>query len=504
MLPARVGQLAHPIPFPADDLRGRSVHMLGIGGAGMSALARLLASYAGTSRVSGCDAVATPVTEALIGEGIEVGFDDRVPSLPDDCEMVVASAAIRADHPRVLEAQRLGLPVLTYAEALGRVMRPATGIAIAGTHGKSTTSAMLGATLARVGLDPSVIVGANVPDFARESGGGGFRLGAPSVPVGSMRGQPGFLIVEACEFNRSFHNLRPRIAAITGVEADHLDVYGSLDAVIEAFREFATLLPGAGESGKLLIGHENAHRRDVTRGLDCHVETIGFSPESDWSIVVRGREVELLKHGSPLCAFEPPMPGEHNARNAATAVALSVMVGADPAGAADAVAAFGGVERRFQNLGTRDLGSGSVRVYDDYGHHPTEVDATIRAVRRHERIDDAEGRLICVFQPHQHSRTRFLMDEFASAFEGADLVLVPEIYFVRDSEAEKQRVSSADLVQRLTERGVEARHLHPFEKIVRELESEARGGDVVLVMGAGPVWQIGHAFAGLRSGAVGA
>ena len=186
------------------------------------------------------------------------------------------------------------------------------------------------------------------------------------------------------------------------------------------------------------------------------------------------------------------IPGAHNAMNAATAAALARHLGAQPDVIERSLSCFRGVERRTQFLGV----TRGVRVWDDYGHHPTEVRATLDALRSFERLDGkaTNGKLVCVFQPHQHSRTRFLLDEFASAFEHADVVIVPTIYFVRDTEAEKQRVSSADLVDRLRARGKRAMHLHPFEAIVEQLENVCGEGDTLVVMGAGPVWKVAHDF----------
>jgi UDP-N-acetylmuramate--alanine ligase len=313
-----------------------------------------------------------------------------------------------------------------------------------------------------------------------------------------MSAQPGLLVAEACEFNRSFHNYRPTISAITSVEADHLDVYGSLEAVVEAFREFAALLPVAAEGGVLLIGHQDAHRREVTAGLMCDVQTIGFSPEADWHVQYepQTRKTTLHRRSSGfLTAWTTSLPGAHNAMNAATAAAIASLLGADADRVAESIAAFRGLHRRSQFLGERALPSGgAVRVYDDYGHHPTEIDATLRALRDFEKPQDRGGRLVCVFQPHQHSRTRFLLDEFASAFSSADVVIVPHIYFVRDSQAEKQKVSAGDLVDKLRHRGVQAMHLYPFEAIIEQLQVICRPGDLLVVMGAGPVDQVARGF----------
>ena len=461
----------------------------------MSGLAREFITRG--AEVSGVDAIRSATTDALTHEGVRIGLDDACATLPDECDLVVVSAAIARGHPLVSAAAQRGAPVWTYAQALGACMKGRTGVAVAGTHGKSTTAAMLAVALAGAGLDPSVIVGADVPQLARcGEGAVGHRIGSPTIPAGPRAGAPGVFIAEACEFNRSFHHLGPTLASIGSVEADHLDVYGSLDAVIEAYAQFARLIPPAAQGGALLIGHDGAHRREVTAGLACAVETIGFSPDADWRIETGdGRRVTLGRAGARVLGWTSPLPGEHNISNAAIAGALALTLGASADGVGGALTGFRGVRRRCELLGDRALAAGgAVRVYDDYGHHPTEVDATLRAIRAHERIGETGGRLVCVFQPHQHSRTRFLLDEFARSFSTADLVIVPHIYFVRDSENEKTLVSAADLVDRLRARGVAAMHVYPFEAIVEQLETACRPGDTLVVMGAGPVWKVARSF----------
>ncbi len=489
-------------PPRALDVTGTHCYLIGIGGCGMSGLARLLRARGAV--VSGSDKERSETTDALAAEKIGVGFDQTRPWLPEACDLVVCSAAIKPDHPQFAEAERRGIPTLMYAEALGQCMVGRTGVAVAGTHGKSTTTAMLGAALVDAGLDPGVIVGATCAQLSSgclgvasgASAPTGFRLGAPRIPSGSLAGQPGILVAEACEFNRSFHYFRPAIASISSVEADHLDVYGTLDAVVESFHEFARLLPKDAEGGRLLIAHDGAHRREVTAGLACRVQTIGFSPEADYVVRfdVATRRVEVLHEQRPLASWINRLPGAHNAVNAATALVLATWLGAEATAASRSLEAFSGVDRRLQLLGERPVGAGTVRVFDDYGHHPTEIDSTLRALRESEQPEARAGRLICVFQPHQHSRTRHLLDEFASSFSHADVVIVPHIYFVRDSLEEKHKVTAGDLVDRLREKGVRAMHLYPFEAIVEQLENLCRPGDVVVVMGAGPVWQVGKAY----------
>ncbi len=508
-------------PDQPFEITGRHVSMLGIGGCGMSGLAQML--HARGAIVSGSDQAPSPVTERLGAAGIHITFDQAAGQLPEACDLVIASAALRHDHPEMLAATTRGLPTLTYAEALGRCMLGRTSVCLAGTHGKSSITAMLGTALTDAGLDPTVIVGATCEQlplgcFGAVSthpahqggttlyeGGGlssprtGFRLGADTIPIGPFAGRPGLLLAESCEFNRSFHNHRPTLAAISSVEADHLDIYGSLEAVIKSFAEFAKLVPPAAEGGYLLIADEGAHRRQITAGLACQVETIGFSPAADWVVWVdsRSREVALTYRRELAARWTMRLPGVHNAMNAATACVLALRLGADAGRVARSLSAFRGVDRRTQLLGDRPVPGGAVRVYDDYGHHPTEIDATLRALRDFERPQDRGGRLICVFQPHQHSRTRFLLEEFAQAFSQADIVIVPHIYFVRDSEIEKTKVSAADLVDRLRKRGVRAMHLYPFEAIVEQLENLCQPNDLLVVMGAGPVWQVGHAYMGI-------
>lgn len=458
----------------------------------MSGLALMLKQLG--ANCSGSDSVGSDLIESLQAGGIPVRLVQTSGFIPEQCDLVIASAAIKPDHPELLAATNRNIPIWTYAEALGQVQADKTGVSIAGTHGKSTTTAMLAHVLIQSGLDPSFIVGATCAQI-----GGGSRTGAPTIPgKGVMAGKPGTLLAEACEFNRSFHHHRPTIGLINNIEEDHLDIYGSLDEIITAFAGFAKLIPTIEQGGRLLISHDGAHRMKITPGLKCKVETFGFHPEADYQIVydaaVRpGGRVGVLQDGIWLGQWTIQMPGAHNALNSAAAAILAHYIGADWEQIAPALASFRGVDRRMQRLGTRRINGGEVNVYDDYGHHPTEIENTLRALRAAE-CPPPGGRLICVFQPHQHSRTRFLLEQFAQSFSSADVVIVPHIYFVRDSEVEKAKVSAADLVDRLRSRGVQAMHLYPFEAIVDHLEAICRPGDLLVIMGAGPVWKVAKGF----------
>ncbi|MFO0874725.1 MAG: UDP-N-acetylmuramate--L-alanine ligase [Phycisphaerales bacterium] len=462
---------------------GKHIHFVGIGGSGMCGLARMLRSRGAI--VGGSDVAESEATSALVEEGIAVRLEQSSGWLPDQCDLVIASAAIKPEHPELMAAQRRGVQAISYAEGLGLAQRGRTTVCISGTHGKSTTTALLSHVLLACGLDPSFIVGAVCPQI-----GGGSRTGAATIPMGPRRGEPGVLVCEACEFNRSFHQHQPSVALINNIEEDHLDCYRGIEEIVGAFHEFARLVPAAAVDGRLLIAHDGAHRREVTAGLACAVATFGFNPAADYHVVydAAARTTAVRHRQRELGRWSMPLPGEHNALNSAAAAILASWLGADWPTIGAAIGSFAGLDRRSQRLGVRHVPGGSVVVYDDYGHHPTECEKTLRAIRTMEN----PRRLICVFQPHQHSRTRFLLEQFAQSFSVCDVVIVPHIYFVRDSEAEKTKVSATDLVDRLRRRGVTAMHLYPFEAIVEQLEVICRDGDLVVVMGAGPVWQVGR------------
>ena len=477
--PASVRRAHGDLPSHLLPLVGNRMHFVGIGGCGMSGLAMMLARRG--ARVTGSDQSCGQTVAALGRAGIHVRVGEALPQLPPGTDLLVHSAAIKGDHPEIRAANALGIETISYAECLGLLQSSSTGVSIAGTHGKSTTTAMTSWVALDCGLDPGVIVGATCDQI-----GGGWRVGADRIPYGPYEGRPGVLVCEACEFNRSFHHHRPTIGLINNVEEDHLDYYGSLADIIASFRDFALVLPSAAEGGRLLIAEDGAHRREVTAGLKCEVSTFGFSPAADYQVVydpVRHR-VGILRDGCWVAGWNNMMPGSHNALNSAAAAIINHWLGAEWDAIVRALDSFAGLGRRQQWLGDRVLpAGGSVRVFDDYGHHPTECEKTLRALRAaHE-----PGRLICVFEPHQHSRTRFLLEQFASSFAHADEVIVPNIYFVRDSEVEKARVSAQDLVDRLNEKGTCARHIGDFHEIVRYLENHCRAGDLVVTMGAGKV-----------------
>lgn len=448
---------------------GKRVHFTGIGGCGMSGLARMLLDSGAV--VSGSEPKPNEQTFELARRGAKISRDQVGELLSPDIDLVVRTAAIADTNREYVAARAYGLKTIKYAELLGQVMQERFGVAIAGTHGKSTTTAMTAFALSRCGADPSWVVGGTVPQL-----GGGSHSGAGRA-----------FVAEACEFDRSFHNLHPRVAAITNIEEDHLDCYKDLEEIIRSFRTFARLVPS---DGLLVVNGADPNVREALLDVSTPTQTIAVGREATWSTRVLGTENgcfrgEVSYERMPVATLRLSVAGEHNLFNATLAVALCAACGVDPAKAADAVGQFTGVDRRMTEMGW--FNDGAV-VVDDYGHHPTEIRATLAAVRGKY----SPKRLFCVFQPHQHSRTRFLLEDFAESFALADETIVPDIYFVRDSEAERGRVSSEDLVGRIVANGQKARHLREFPAIIDYLRQKAGPGDLVVTMGAGNVWEIGR------------
>ena len=455
--------MSRPAP---SKFAGRRIHLTGIGGTGMSGLARVLLD-AGAA-VTGTDPTANAQTAALSAAGVEIRRCQDGSLVGPGLDLLVHTAAVHEDNEDVRTARKHGRRVAVYAEILGEVMAERLGVAVAGTHGKSTTSAMLAHALLTCGADPSFVIGGTVPQL-----GGGSRSGGGRA-----------FVAEACEFNRSFHRLHPTVAVITNVEEDHLDYYRDLAEIVEAFRIFAAeIRPG----GAVIVNADDANTRRAVDGLPA-VQTVGESAGCDWKLenvrLEDGRFVcDVVRAGRPPVSLRPALPGRHNLSNAAIALAAAVFCGLGAAEAAAALATFHGVDRRMTEIGT----VGGATVVDDYGHHPTEVRATLAALRQRYR----PRRLTCVFQPHQHSRTRDLMDAFAASFADADAVVLPPIYAARDSDDDKRAVTSEILAAKINAVGPEkAVALPTFDAVAEHLREMLAEGDLIVTMGAGDVWKV--------------
>ena len=397
------------------EARPGAAHLVGIGGIGLSGLARLLAARGYT--VTGSDLKPNAQTADLEPLGVKVSIGHAASNLPANATIVVRSAAVGDDNPEIAAARERGVPTCFHAEMLGRLMAERSGIAVAGCHGKTTTTALISYILSRAGFEPSFLCGGVIPQLGTNAAGGSGK----------------HFVAEACEFNRSFLKLAPQCAVITNIEEDHLDYYKDLDEIAAAFREFAALVGG---KGIVIGGVDSPPVAELISTLKGRGESYSVERDADWcakKIAVENGvwRFDVLKYGKAFGAFSLAVPGIHNVSNALAAIAACTWAGVGRELIDLALTEFTGAERRFQVLGERN---GAV-VIDDYGHHPTEIQATLRAVK--ERYPDRK--IWCVFQPHQYSRTRIFLKEFARSFGDAQLVLLPEIYEARDADAAIQR-----------------------------------------------------------------
>ena len=440
------------------------VHFVGIGGAGMSGIAMVLAKLG--VRVTGSDLKTSRYTRHLDEAGIEVAIGHEAGNL-GDAALVVISSAIPAGNPELRAAQVAGLPVLRRAEMLARVMTMRRGIAVAGTHGKTTTSSMISHVLYQCGLDPTFLVGGELNDIGSNAG----------------VGQGAWLVAEADESDGSLLYLRPEVAIVANVELDHHANYGCLDEVQDVFRRFVALLPDhgllvlvAGSGGEGLAEHTRASVVRVGIGAgDLRAEVTRVDD--------RGSEFGLLDGGEELARVTLRVPGEHNVLNALTALAVLRHAGVTPAAAAPHLATFSGAARRFQETGRH----GGVLIVDDYAHHPTEIAATHTAANQGDH-----GRVIAVFQPHLFSRTRYLQREFGRALTLADEAIVTDIFPARE-EPEPGVTGKLIVDAYLAERpGGPVSYLPRLHDVVRYLAPRVRPGDLVLTMGAGDVFRAGE------------
>jgi UDP-N-acetylmuramate--alanine ligase len=453
------------------------VHFIGIAGAGMSTLAELLAG-AGVA-VTGCDLRPGSIGATLAARGVAV-HEGHDPTHVADAVAVVVTSAVQHDHEEVAAARARGIPVLKRAQALAAIVnRGSTLLAVAGTHGKSTTTAAATAILAEAGLDPTGLVGGRVPAW-----GSGLRAGS------------GLFVVEADEYDRSFLALRPHAAVVTSVEADHLDIYGDLAAVEAAFVEFLSLVrPG----GLIAACGDDAGARRVAREAP-HTEAVllyGTGDDADLrAINVRqaGRVMsfDVVDRGERLGSIALPAPGMHNVRNALGALAVARHAGATFTAAQTALGSFSGVARRFEELGN----ARRITVIDDYAHHPTEIAATLAAARRMY-----EGRrIIAAFQPHLYSRTRDLAHDFGRALAAADVVWVTDVYAARETPI--PGVSGELVASAARAAGATAvAYVSTLEQLRAELLEGLRADDVLIAMGAGDIDDMARTLlAGLRAG----
>jgi len=444
------------------------VHFVGIGGIGMSGVAEVLLNlgYA----VTGSDLHESEVTERLRRLGAQVFVGHQEDNLAANPSVVVISTAVKYSNPEVLEARRRHIPVVPRAEMLAELMRMKYGVAVAGSHGKTTTTSMIAAVLSTAGLDPTMVIGGRV-----------HMLG-----TNAKMGQGDILVAEADESDGSFLLLSPTIAVVTNIDREHMDFYQTMEKLSEGFLYFINKIPFYGlavlcmDNGNVQALVPKVRKRFATYGLSLDAD---FSAQ-DLQLKPAGVEFTALHHGKPLGPVRLHLPGRHSATNALAAVAVGHELEIPFSRVAEALGDFTGIHRRFEIKGEPQ----GITIIDDYGHHPAEIQATLEAIR-----DSWKRPLIVIFQPHRFSRTRDLFDDFLTAFEGADRLVLTEVYAAGENPIEG--VTSEALYQGIKRKGhMEVEFIPDKGQIVEQLAGKLNPGDIVLTLGAGDIYKVGEAL----------
>ena len=451
-----------------DLSKYKKIHCIGIGGIGLSAVAEIFMSRG--YEVSGSDMRESDITEKLLDNGARIYLGHRAKNV-EDADLVVYTVAVGDDNPELARARELGIPTITRAQALGALMEEYEhSIAISGTHGKTTTTSMISLILKHANRQPTILVGGNLDEING------------NVYVGDRN----FFVTEACEYRDSFLELRPSVEIILNIDSDHLDYFKDVEHIARSFEKFAHLVP---PNGTVIAYDGNAFVKSVIEGIPNAV-TFGLNSGSDYyasniSFSNNGMPQFDVNHdGQVLCRIELSIPGEHNILNALAAFACCYILGVDPAVIVSTLNEFKGTHRRFDVLGRTQ---NNVGVIDDYAHHPTEIKATLAAIKkmRHEE-------LWCIFQPHTYTRTLALLDDFASAFDDADKIVLAEIYPAREKNIHK--ISSTLLMDKIKEHdsSKEVYYFKDFDEIAAFVYANAQPGDMALTMGAGDIYKVGE------------
>ena len=439
------------------------IHFVGIGGIGMSGIAEVLLNLG--YKISGSDLKSSSVTERLASMGAQI-FVGHVADNATGADVVVTSSAIVRDNPEVAEASRLHIPVIQRAEMLAELMRLKYGIAIAGMHGKTTTTSMVAAVLAAGGLDPTVVVGGRV-----DAMGSNARLGKSH-----------YLVAEADESDRSFLKLSPILSVVTNIDREHMDCYRDMQDVEDTFVDFMNRVPFY---GMVVACADDASLRALLPRVKRRVVTYGTRQDADFRVqpspaspkALGMNQFHVQYKNQDLGEFQLHVPGQHNVLNATAAIAVGIGLDIAADHIREALQSFRGVDRRFQQKGSVR----GITVVDDYGHHPTEIRATLSAAKQ-----AGFARVHVIFQPHRYTRTQLLMDDFATAFSDATTISVLEIYPA--SEAPIPGINAETLAQRIRERGARPAQFAPsFADAINTAVTEARDGDLILTLGAGSV-----------------
>ena len=447
------------------------VYFMGIGGISMSGLAEILLD-AGFP-VSGSDTKKSPLTEHLTAIGAHIAYGQRSENITDDIDLIVYTAAISTDNPEYVEAVSKNIPMMTRADLLGQIMKNyQTPIAISGTHGKTTTTSMVSEVLLAGETDPTLSIGGILKSI-----GGNIRVGKSQ-----------YFVTEACEYTNSFLSFFPRISIILNIEEDHMDFFKDIKEIRSSFHRFAQLLP---DDGYLIVNSGIEQISEVTKDLTCKIITFGTDTTSDYSYTdtsfdEMGRaSYTLLRKGAPSERIELGVVGEHNILNSLSVIALMDLLSIEENTVLSALKSFHGTERRFEYKGS----IAGVTVLDDYAHHPTEIEATLKAASNYPH-----NTLWCVFQPHTYTRTHAFLKDFAQVLTLADKIILTDIYAAREKNT--IGITSLDLQKEIEKLGKECLYFPSFDEIENFLLENCINGDLLITMGAGDVVKIGENLLG--------
>jgi len=449
------------------------IHLIGIGGTGLSNIAYYLSCRG--YKITGSELQYSPVTEWLRNKGVKVFYSHKASNIAKDTKLVVKSAAVIDSNPEIKEALQLNISVIKYAQALGFLMGEKTGIAISGTHGKTTTTSLISYLLVKAKLNPSFMVGGVLSDFER----------------GSVFGRGAHFVAEACEYDRSFHHLPAKIKIINNIEPDHMDYYKTWNNLVKSFRQFIATTP---QSGFVIANMSNPGvRQCLNKKIEASIITFGLTPSKacQWYPrnirIINDRWHFDVWHNDRLHGnFVNSLPGEHNVLNAIVAIIVADILKVNKNIVRKALAEFKGVHRRFELI---NRVKGRI-VMDDYAHHPTELKTVVDTARRLF----PERRRWFIFQPHLYSRTKLFLDDFAKVLSGGEFVLIPPIYAARDVTPEQRITSSEELVRKIIYYGGHGKHMPDFPSTVKYLKDNTIPEDVIITIGAGDVWKIGSEF----------
>jgi UDP-N-acetylmuramate--alanine ligase len=445
----------------------KHIHCIGIGGIGLSAIAEIF--IARGYQVSGSDMKESDITDKLIKKGVVIYFDHSEKNI-EGADLVVYSSAVSPDNPERVAAMISGIPVISRAELLGILMKEyENSIAIAGTHGKTTTTSMISLILENASKDPTLMIGGHLQEINE------------NVKIGN--GQ--YFVTEACEYMDSFLELNPKIEIILNIDSDHLDYFKDIEHIVKSFDKFANLVP---EEGTVIAFDANPFVKSILKDLRSKVVTFGFNEQCDYY----ASDIEFNSFGMPsfkihnngeiLCTVQLSIPGEHNIANALAAFACCHSLGISVDSITATLNAFKGTQRRFDVIGVT---KNNIKIVDDYAHHPTEIKATLKAAQ-----NIPHNKLWCLFQPHTYTRTLALFDEFAESFDSADKIIMSEIYAAREKNIYK--ISSKELVNEIKRVNPtkDVYYFADFEEIANFVLNNAQSEDLIITMGAGDIYKV--------------